>query len=319
MRTLADLGEFGLIERIARIAQIAQIPGSVASSQVKLGIGDDAAVIRPRAGEDVVVTTDALIEGVHFRWRSQAAATIGRRALAVNLSDLAAMGAKPLACTLALAAPGGLGLRTLDGLVRGLTRAAHEHGCPLVGGNLARATTTSLTLTVLGVVPAGRALRRSAARAGDRIFVTGSLGGAALALARADLSGGQLRSVPVPRLAAGRALARLRARGACIDVSDGLAADLGHVLQASGVGAEIDLAAVPVPSGFARACARLGLDPGRLAAGGGEDYELLFTLRESAPRATALARRLGVAVSEIGRITRKRRLRGLPAGGWSHF
>jgi thiamine-monophosphate kinase len=225
---------------------------------------------------------------------------------------------------LALSAPAALGLDRADALVRGLLREADKHACPLVGGNLARARETSLTLTVFGAVASGRALRRNAARVGDRLFVTGTLGRSALELARARHFGGRIRTAPEGRLAAGRALARLPWRGACIDLSDGLGADLPHLLEAGGLGAEVEAARLPRPRGFDRACARLGLDPLRLLVGGGEDYELLFTLRPRAPAPAVLSRRLGVPVSEIGRIVRRPGIHGLPGalvrqGGWRHF
>jgi thiamine-monophosphate kinase len=321
VRRVRDLGEFGLVGRIERIAR----PG--ARGPVALGIGDDAAVLRLPPGRDLVLTTDALVEDVHFRWRSETPGRLGARLLAVNLSDLAAMGARPAACLLSAQLPPDLPAARLLGVVRGLAAAGARSGCPLVGGNLARARETSLALLVLGAVERGRALRRGAARAGDRIFVTGSLGGAALALARLERGGRSPRPVPIPRLRAGQALARLPGAGACIDVSDGLLADLGHLLRASGVGAEIDLGRVPRPRGFEAACRRLGLDPGRLLLAGGEDYELLFTVRPGAPGAALLRRRLGVAVSEIGVVTRRGlRVRGGPRpirpgtpGGWRHF
>ena len=317
---LRELGEFGLIARIERLAR------GAGGARVGLGIGDDAALLRVRAGEEVALTTDAFVEGVHFRFGAESPARIGRRAVVANLSDLAAMGARPLGFTLALAAPASLDARLALGLVRGAAREGAAFGCPLVGGNVTRARETSLTIAALGVVRRGRALRRSGARPGDRVLVTGSLGGAGLDRARVE-RGGAPRQRALPRLAAGAALARLRGVGACIDVSDGLAADLRQLLSASGAGACIDVSAVPRPRGFAAACARLRLDPDALALAGGEDYELLFTLRAGAPTASVLARRLGVGVTEIGRIEAGRRLRlaagpGRPlpeAAGWRHF
>jgi thiamine-monophosphate kinase len=316
---LQEVGEFGLIERIERAMRRA---GATSGKAVVLGIGDDAAVLRPRAGEDVVVSTDALVEDVHFRWADEPAASIGRRAMAAALSDLAAMGARPLGVVVALAAPAALALTRIDGLVRGLATAARRWQAPLVGGNVTRSARCALTLTAVGAVRRGRALRRDAARPEDRLFVTGSLGAAALSVARATRCGRRTGSAPEPRLEAGRALTRLAGVGACIDVSDGLLADLGHVLRASGVGATLDPARVPVPRGFAAACARLGIEPGPLALSGGEDYELLFTVRAAAPSVAMLRRRLGVPVTEIGRIEARRGLRGvpMPAGaGWTHF
>ena len=315
---LRDLGEFGLIARIERAAARSGQGGPA----VVLGIGDDAAILRARPGEDVVVTTDALVEGVHFRFATQSPRAIGRRALVANLSDLAAMGARPLGCLLALAAPPDLSVRTLDAVVAGILREAVSYVCPLVGGNVSRARETSLVITALGAVARGRALTRRGARAGDRILVTGTLGGAALEVSRAERGAGRVRRVPTPRVAAGRALARVRGVGACIDVSDGLEADLAHLLDPAGLAAVLDPGRIPRPPGFEAACHSLGLDPDALARGGGEDYELLFTVRPGAPSAAALARRLGVPVTEIGHVVRpggRRPIRAAPARGYRHF
>jgi thiamine-monophosphate kinase len=309
-----DLGEFGLIARIERAA--ARLPGGPA---LRLGIGDDAALLRVRAGEDVVVTTDAFVEDVHFRWRNESPRHVGRRALVANLSDLAAMGARPLGFTLALTAPPGLEVKRVDGLLAGLLHEARAHACPLVGGNVSAGRETSLTITALGAVARGRALTRPGARAGDRILVTGVLGAAALDRARAERPGGRVARVPEPRLAAGRALARVRGVGGCIDVSDGLEADLAHLLDPARLAARLDPAALPLPRGFGPACRRLGRDPQELARAGGEDYELLFTLRPAGPSAAALARRLGVPVREIGRVVPGGAAHGRAARGWRHF
>jgi len=314
-RTLADVGEFGVIERLRRRAYAGRRP----PAGVVLGIGDDAAVLRTRAREDVVATTDALVEDVHFRWAEDPPAALGRRALVANLSDLAAMGARPLGFTLALQAPPDLPLARLDALARGLGAAAREHACPWVGGNVARARETSLVIQALGAVRRGRALRRGPVRARDRLLVTGVLGRMALARARAGVGGAPVRRIPEPRLGAGRALAASRWRVACVDLSDGLAADLPHLLEGSGCGADVDPAALPRPHGFGRACARLGRDPLELLAGGGEDYELLFALAPSAAPASEVGRRLGVPVSEIGRVSSRPGIRGLPRAGWRHF
>ena len=311
---LRDVGEFGLIARIARRAGRDGGGGAV-----RIGIGDDAAVLRLRRGEDVAVTTDAAVEGVHFRWRTTPARLVGRRALRAAVSDLSAMGARPLGVTLSLTAPPSLPLASIEGCIGGLLDEARDAGCPLVGGNVARGKVASLTLAVLGAVRRGRALRRDAARPGDRVFVTGTFGGAALDVARAERAGAPARHLPPVRLRAGQALARTARVGACIDVSDGLLADLGHVLEASGAGAEIDPSRIPLPPGFARACAKLRLDPLALALAGGEDYELLFTVRPGGPREATLSRRLGAPVREIGRIVRGRGVRGLEIGGFTHF
>jgi thiamine-monophosphate kinase len=316
-RTVADLGEFGVIARIERAA------GRLAGRGVELGIGDDAAVLRPPPGERLLVSTDALVEGVHFLWRSQSPRTVGRRSLVAALSDLAAMGARPLGWTLALALPPGLPVTRLDALVRGLVFEAERHRAPLVGGNVTRGERTSLTLTVLGAAAPDRILTRRGARAGDRILVTGRLGAAALQVAQSRRARGQVRHVAEPRLAAGRALARVAGVGGCIDISDGLDADLGHLLRAGRrpLGARLDAESLPLPRGFGAACRRAGLDPERLARTGGEDYELLFTVRPEAPSAAVLARRLKVPVSEIGTVTARPQAAPEPAGegGWRHF
>jgi len=311
---LRDLGEFGLIERIERAARRAGTP-----SWVRVGIGDDAAVLRPRAGEDVVLSTDAMVEDVHFRFATQSARSIGRRALVANLSDLAAMGARPLGFTLALAAPPTLPVRQVDGIVAGLLDESVTHGCPLVGGNVSAAREVSMTLAVLGAAERGRVLTRSGSRKGDRLFVTGRLGASALELARAESGRGRIRRRPTPRLRAGRALARIPSVSACIDLSDGLAADARHLLAPRGLAARIDVAAVPRPPSFRAACARLDLDWERTLLAGGEDYELLFSVSGTGLSAKQLTRRLGVAVSEVGTVVSAGAADEAEAGGWRHF
>lgn len=320
MKRLQDLGEFGLIARIERMAARGHAKTSRA---VVLGIGDDAALLRLRPTEDCVATSDAFVENVHFRWTTQSARAIGRTALVANLSDLAAMGARPLGFLLALAAPPTLPVSFFDAALQGMLGLAGETACPLVGGNVTRAQETSFTITALGAVPRGRALKRSSARVGDAIFVSGCLGSAALARARAEAGLGKIRHRTMPRLALGQALCKLPGMGACIDISDGLSADLEHLLEASKVGAQLDSSAIPREKKFERNCAKLGLDPLRLLLAGGEDYELLFTVRGRFATAKLLAHRLGTTVYPIGRIVA--RGRGACLGrsespmGWAHF
>jgi thiamine-monophosphate kinase len=306
---LRDLGEFALIARIERAARRAP------RGRVQLGIGDDAALLTALPGETWVVSTDARVEGVHFRFATETPRTVGETALAAALSDLAAMGARPRGFTCALAAPGALPLAVFDDLLRGLLRGARRYACPLVGGNLTRASETSIVLTVLGEVARGRALRRRA-RVGDRILVTGELGAAALARARAERSGSLLRRVPVARLRQGRALTRIASVTGCIDVSDGLTADLAHLIGARRRCA-IDPARLPLPRGFVAGCRALGLDPVATALAGGDDYELLFAVRRPGPSAAALSRRLGIRVSELGEVERGPAAQ--PARGFDHF
>ncbi len=306
---LRDVGEFGLIARIARAAGRAR-------GAVVIGIGDDAAVLRARPGEDIAVTTDASVEGVHFRFDRQSPRHVGRFALAACLSDLAAMGARPLCFTAALAAPARLEVAVADGLCAGLLDLARRTRCPLVGGNVTRAREVSLTLTALGAVTRGRALSRCGSRVGDRVLVTGQLGASALARARAAARRAALVRVPEPRLRAGRALARTPGVAACIDISDGLSADLDHLL---GPSLRCTLPAkLPVPRGFRAECRSLGLDWETLARSGGEDYELLFTVRPHGPSAERLARRLGLPVTELGTVAAGSGPRGA-RGGFAHF
>ncbi len=317
MRRLSDLGERELIKRIVRLA------GPSKSAGVVLGIGDDAAILRSRNSEDIVTSTDAAIENVHFRWSTQSARHVGRRALISNLSDLAAMGARPLGFVLALSAPPSLALSRFDGLFGGLLAEARTHACPLVGGNLSRSRQTMLSITVLGTVTRGQALRRDRLRVGDDLYLTGQLGGSALALARSERARSVMRWIPVPRLKAGQALARFKGHGACIDVSDGLIPDLERLLDASGVGAEIDAKSIPMPRGYRAACDRLGLDANSLSLAGGEDYELLFSLRSQVSKQISvkgLSHRLGVEVTRIGSVTRRLGIVGLPSvSGFRHY
>lgn len=318
---LATLGEFGLIDRISRLIDRASASAPAAHRRVLIGPGDDAAVLRPRPGRDLVVTTDSLVENVHFRWETQPPRTIGRRALVANLSDLAAMGASPLGFVAALCAPSKLPVKHAEGLVKGLLDEAKLHACPLVGGNISIARETSVSITAFGTVAPGAALRRDQVKPGDRIFVTGTLGGAALAVARAEKEGTQNRRLATPRLEAGRALGRMQGVGGCIDISDGLLSDLEHLLAPPTLGARINPEAIPYPRGFAKACMKLGKDPSELALAGGEDYELLFTLHaknQATPQ--ALSKRLGLQVTQIGEATRTPGIQGPQSKeGWRHF
>lgn len=308
-RRLCDLGETALIERIER-----RVGGPPRGGWV-VGIGDDAAILRGRAGEDLVFSTDTLVEDVHFRLAREGPRRIGRRALAVNLSDLAAMGATPVGALLSLCAPPDLPVSVFDGFIAGFAEDAKRFACPLVGGNLARAEKCILSVTVIGRVGHGRALRRTGLAVGDFLFVTGVLGQAALARLTADRLGRPLRHVPEPRLEAGRRIARLRDVKACIDLSDGLSSDLGQLLRPVRLAAEVDPTALPAAPGFSRACRRMGIDPLRLQSTGGEDYELLFALApgRAAADPAGLARRLGVRVTRIGRVVSGQGVDGIPA------
>jgi thiamine-monophosphate kinase len=303
---VAPPGEFDLIDLFLR-----GLP--LRGEGVLVGPGDDAAVLRLSPGEDLVATVDAVVEGVHFG-SAFTPADVGWKALAVNLSDLAAMGARPLHALVALGLPPGTPPRTVKGIASGLGACARAHGTAIVGGNVSRARDLSVTVTVLGAAPRGRAVLRSGARAGDLVVLTGTVGDAALGLrphAPPALAGRQRR--PTPRLAAGRVLAGLVRAG--IDVSDGLAQDLGHLCRASGVGARIGLQELPLSPGYRRMARRLA-DPWAPALGGGEDYELVLAVPPALlGRARAAALRTRTPLTVIGRFVRGRGVRVVGARG----
>lgn len=332
IRTIA--GELALIEAIRqRAARSANRGGAV-----RMGIGDDCAVLRPKPGHEICVTTDFSLEGVHFRrdWHSPQAA--GHRCLARGLSDLAAMGAESLAVFLSLALPAGTPQAWVDGFLDGLLALASRYGVPLAGGDTAQSPGVIVAdIVAVGHVPAGRARLRSGARPGDRLYVTGALGGAAAELLLIERSPARFRRLtqaaaghphvfPEPRLAVGRRLRRLA--GAMIDLSDGLSTDLLHLCETSGIAAEIDAEALPVHS-LAVEAERRGLATStlELALHGGEDYELLLAAKPGVniPRQIA-----GVPVTRIGVLRKDRGARvvlktaGRPAEileakGWEHF
>jgi thiamine-monophosphate kinase len=310
--------------RIAAIA--ARVPAGGVG--VTLGIGDDAAVLAPLAG-GVVLTVDAAVEGVHFRREWASLRVLGRRAVMAAVSDLAAMGALPRATLVALALPAGLGDADFLALVDGTADAARETGAALVGGNLTRASELSITTTAVGEAGA-RVLTRSGAHAGDAVYVTGVVGAAALGLALLQAGRAQEPEAapfvarwcaPTARLAEGRALVAAGAT-ACVDVSDGLAQDLGHLARASGLAAEIDATALPMLPGQATRAAALGHDAVALALTGGEDYELVFTGPASAAL-DAIGTRIGRLVEGTpGAVTARDgagRPLALATSGYAHF
>ena len=321
------MAEFDLIERIRARA--------IARDGVLLGIGDDAALLKVPAGHELVVTADTLNAGVHFP-ADAPPADIGWKALAVNLSDLASMGARPAWCTLSLSLPGD-DTAWLDAFLDGFLGLADTHAVALVGGDTTRGP-LSIAVTAMGWVEAGAALRRDGARPGDDVWVTGTLGDAAAALvlggyAPIPLDGVAMPVVeagnaaalrarlarPAPRVAVGRALAGLA--HACVDVSDGLLADLGHICRRSGVGAEIELARLPASPALRAAYADDELRAA-LQAAGGDDYELCFSASTAAREAVARAlEQAGTTGTRIGRITDGDGVRALAADGspWRPF
>ena len=297
---LRDRGEIALLEEIRRLVPV--------GAGVLVGPGDDAAVLR-RIPHPLLLTTDALVERVHFRRGWLSSRELGRRAFHVAASDVAAMGGRARAVLLAIAAPSDLAVVDLRALVTGVRDAAIRAGAALVGGNLTAARDLSLTVSVLGDAPS-RPLLRNGARPGDQLFVTGRLGGAALGLrllrgARSLPDGEAARRCwrrPVARLQAGRVLATARIATAMMDLSDGLIVDAGRLCRASGCGAVFRADLLPLATPLR------ALAPGvarELATAGGEDYELLFAVP---PHRTArlAATALGCRVTRIGEIVRGR-------------
>ena len=325
--SVSSLGERALIQRItARLG--ASLP---ARSWVVIGPGDDAAVIEPERGTYDVLTTDAVVEGIHFDRSFVPMDAVGHRALAVNLSDLAAMGARPRAALLSLVLPESLAVTEVDQLLDGLLPLADAHGVAVVGGNITRtAGPLVIDVTAIGSVKPRRVLTRAGARPGDDVYVTGSLGAAAVGLQAlthergADLIRSATASLtslaphaeecidrylrPIPRVRAGVLLGRNRAATSCMDLSDGLADAAHQVAEASGVGIRIDAPALPIADGVREWHASHGGDPIDSAVAGGDDYELLFTARPSQRgRLRAVRTQLGdLPISRIGAVTRGR-------------
>ena len=296
---LAELGEFGLIDRIA--VKVA------ASPSVPLGIGDDAAALLSTPNTLTLITSDMLLEGVHFDLGFCDARSLGRKSLSVNLSDLAAMGARPRHFLLSIALPATVTLDFIDAFMAGIMEQAERFGVTLVGGDTcASRGGVAISITALGEQRPELVVKRSGAAVGDLIYVTGTVGDAAAGLGalRAGVRDGYLverQLDPQPRVAAGVALAEAGLASAMIDVSDGLLGDLTHICEKSGVGARLELAGLPLSDEYRAAC---GGDPYTLALSGGEDYELLFCApKGKRVEVEALLERMGVKVSPIGEIT----------------
>ena len=334
------LGELALIEQIRR-------DFSAGSKTIMLGIGDDCAILRPPAGCEVLVTTDFTLEGRHFRRDRHPPESVGHRCLTRGLSDLAAMGATPLAAFLSLALPRTMLTESTAGrdwiarFFSGLRALGDMHRVPLAGGDTSespggKSSFVLADIVLVGAAPKGEALRRSGGVAGDALYVTGHLGGAAAELAailkrqrrtlKIATTDGHPHLFPEPRLDVGESLLRRKLATACIDISDGLSTDLAHLCSASGVCAEIEQATLPI---HPLAC-KLGAAAALQAAlHGGEDYELLFTTPPSVLMPTSLA---GVPITRIGSLKNRRSGRPLMTmlapdgsrvelqpGGWEQF
>lgn len=331
--SLSSLGEFGLIDRIrARFPQPAP---------PELGIGDDAALLNPSPGMQLVVSTDLLAEGVHFERSFGQLRLLGRKALAVNLSDLAAMGAKPRWFFLSLAIPAGFPLEEIEALLDGLAEQAAKHDVLLAGGDTCGSKSgLVISVTIMGEQRPELLLRRSGARPGDEIWISGALGDSALGLQLLQGNVGKKDAAatehvvgrhldPTPRCSFGLALAEAGLVSAMIDISDGLLADLGHICEQSGCGAELQLGQVPCSAQFAALADATAPAFWQLMVAGGEDYELCFTAAAE-HRAAILerAKTAGIPATVVGKVTDSGRVVAhLPDGsifqpstaGYTHF
>ncbi len=333
--TIGALGEFGLIARITA--------GLPVRPDVLVGVGDDCAVLEVGGAEVLLATCDAQLDGQHFLRRVATPEQIGRRALAVNLSDIASMGGTPRFALVSLLLSPDLPVSLLDGIYAGLREEAACYGVSIAGGNIAAAPDLfGIDITVLGQAPREQVLLRRGARPGDALLVTGTLGEAAAGLhlllhpelvvpesIASPLKAAQL--TPVPRVPEGRVLARLGVVTAMLDISDGLAADLGHLCAQSQVGARIDQAALPISVATQEAARLAGQAALEWALSGGEDYQLLFTAPPDAvPRLQKLLwLTTGTLVTAIGAILPPEAgmllqapdgtMQRLPARGWDHL
>lgn len=301
-------GRAALRSEAALLDRIRKMTGRMPQGVV-LGIGDDCAIFRPRgAAEDLLLTTDLLVEDVHFRRSTHRPGEVGWKALARGLSDIAAMGGEPRFCLLSLAIAPWVETRWLDAFYRGLLRLAAREGAPLIGGDLGHADKLACDIVACGAVPRGTALRRDGARRGDAIYVSGSLGGSALGLATGKGAAWRRHVRPEPRLRLGRFLRERIHATSAMDLSDGLSLDLQRLCAASGLAADIEF-----PPLFPGASPQQGLH-------GGEDYELLFTVKKSfdIPSSPVPVTRIGTMRNgPPGQI----RLNGapLPALGYDHL
>ncbi len=332
-KKVGDIGEFNLIDRISRI-----LP-RVESKDLLLGIGDDAAAIRMDNHRALLITCDIQVENRHFRLDHISPYQLGYRAMAVNLSDIAAMGGTPTYAVVSLGLPTDFPLKSYDQLFEGMSDALKTFGGYIIGGNLARTTEVLVVdITLLGETNPARIMTRAGARAGDRVFVTGNLGASGAGFQLLEKYGMHFpvkfkdlverHLTPVPRVEAGRQIANSGIATAMIDVSDGVASDLYQICRMSHVGAEIREDQLPLADQVEDVAGVTGMHTRDLALHSGEDYELLFTVREetSLEQLQALS---GIAVTEIGRIVPQdggyslidSRGHSIPLKpvGWDHF
>ncbi|HTP05771.1 MAG TPA: thiamine-phosphate kinase [Nitrospirota bacterium] len=331
---ISDLGEFGLIRNIQRLSLRK-------SSSALIGIGDDAAALKVSSSKTLLVTTDMLLEKIHFDFSFTDFHSLGWKSAAANLSDIAAMGGVPRYCLTSIGIPDHVSVEQIRDFYRGFHSLMKTHKTVLVGGDTCHsAKGMVISITVLGEVDKRNLLSRAGAKPGDRVFVTGTLGDSAAGLEilkkRAKGQGGMIKGAearpliakhirPVPRVAAGRAIARSRCASAMIDISDGLSSDLAHICEQSGVGAEIHSDRIPISPALMKLSAGLTMPALCYALSGGEDYELLFTVP---PRKIKMLQSLRIPVTEIGSVKRGKALtlvedtgikKTLQATGYDHF
>ncbi len=300
------LSEFGLIDQIRQLFQQPTAP--------ELGIGDDAAILTTTTGHQLLVSTDLLTENIHFRLDFGSAALLGRKALAVNLSDLAAMGALPRWFFLSLAIPHNFSDRTMLELLGGMAEQAAAHNCILAGGDTCSSKAgLTISITIIGEQQPDLILKRSNARIGDDIWVSGNLGDSSLGL-ELLLKGRRTGTAddfllmrhldPTPRTTLGTALAKSGLVHGMVDISDGLLADLGHICKQSGCGAEINLGELPLSEQFVEHFDGISNLDWNLAACGGEDFELCFTAaQDSRQKILAISESTGVPLTRVGTVT----------------
>lgn len=298
------MDEFGLISKILETLEAGGV--RLRDPRVVIGPGDDAAVLTVETGR-VVATTDCLVEGTHFRWDLCGPEDVGYKAVSVNLSDLAAMGARPTSLLVGWCLPDEMGDATVLRVARGMAEACREFGVGVSGGNMARVRGPfQMTVTALGEPVGGRVLTRGGARVGDGIHVSGPVGAAPLGLAvleKAGKSAGRFPGLvrawrrPRPRLEPSAVLTGIPGVHAVVDVSDGLLQDLSHVLRASGVGADVDVGQVPLHPEAGPGGRVAGADPRQAALSGGEDYELVVCASPDAAEALA-----GIGFTRIGTV-----------------
>ena len=315
-----QIGEFGLIDRLA--ARLAATDESVV-----VGIGDDAAVVSYAAGAHVVTTTDMLVEGVHFRRDTIGDRQLGWKAIAVSISDIAAMGGRPRHAVVSLAIPVDTDVERIEELYVGMDEVCRAYGMHIVGGDVVKTDGPFvISVTVMGEVEAGRALLRSGAQPGDLLFVTGTVGGSAAGL-DSILEGGQTEEAllrfhqrPLPQVRAGRLLLESGACTSLNDVSDGLSSESNEIAKMSGVHLVIEGDKVPLHPSVTQYAAQRGIDPLEWALFGGEDYQLVGTLDPTgADRASSLFAKEGLSLTVIGRVEAGHGVSLLRQGEWQEL